>query len=161
MLETMEEHPTLKGYLISENGDVWTCWKQTSDGNKFQYEIDYASPKLMRVSNHRGYNRVNLKRKSYLVHRLVAETFIPNPNNFPQVNHIDKDKTNNNVTNLEWCDSQQNNEHSKSKYYQVQNVATGQVEEVFNLSKWCRIKGLDAGNLLRAKSNHKGYTIVG
>ena len=54
-----------------------------------------------------GYLLVNLyknkKGKSYLVHRLVAMAFIPNPNNLPEVNHKDEDKTNNNVDNMEWC----------------------------------------------------------
>lgn len=64
-----------------------------------------------------GYKRVNLrtpegKCKSYFIHRLVAMNFIPNPNNYPEVNHIDCDRTNNNVNNLEWVNREQNIRHS-------------------------------------------------
>ena len=60
----------------------------------------------------RGYHQVELinqdGKKMLLVHRLVAEAFIPNPENKPQINHIDEDKQNNAVSNLEWCTRQQN-----------------------------------------------------
>lgn len=64
-----------------------------------------------------GYLRVNLNtdggRKHFLVHRLVAEAFIPNPQNMPQINHKDEDKTNNSVDNLEWCDAKYNNNYGE------------------------------------------------
>lgn len=60
-----------------------------------------------------GYEYVVLankgKNKTLLIHRLVAETFIPNPNNYACVNHIDENKSNNNVSNLEWCNYEYNN----------------------------------------------------
>lgn len=52
------------------------------------------------------------KMKFYRAHRLVAMAFIPNPDNLPQVNHMDEDKTNNRVDNLEWCDNSYNVRYS-------------------------------------------------
>lgn len=61
------------------------------------------------VSFHVNGKTVNLK-----VHRIVAIMFIPNPNNYPQVNHIDNDRTNNVISNLEWCTNQYNQDYRKN-----------------------------------------------
>ena len=62
-----------------------------------------------------GYLQVSLckngEMNNFLIHRLVSQTFIPNPDNLPQVNHKDEDKENNYVQNLEWCDKKYNNNY--------------------------------------------------
>lgn len=66
-----------------------------------------------------GYLRVYLTKnknsRHFMVHRLVAEAFIPNPDNLPQVNHKDEVKTNNSVDNLEWCTAKYNNNYGNRK----------------------------------------------
>jgi len=68
-----------------------------------------------------GYYRVRLflnhtESKTLFVHRLVAEAFIPNPDNLPEVNHKDECKTNNLPSNLEWCDKKYNINYGTGKY---------------------------------------------
>ena len=75
--------------------------------------IKFGKERILKpVPNSFGYLFVNLckdgKVKAFTVHRLVAEAFIPNPNNYKEVNHKDEDKSNNVVTNLEWCDRKYN-----------------------------------------------------
>lgn len=59
-----------------------------------------------------GYMRACYNGKLYYVHRLVATKFLPNPNNLPQINHKNMDKSDNRVENLEWCDNGHNVRHS-------------------------------------------------
>lgn len=67
------------------------------------------------LSNSKIYKRVllskNGKAKGYSVHRLVAQAFIPNPNNYPCVNHLDYNGSNNKASNLEWCTYAENNNY--------------------------------------------------
>lgn len=76
-----------------------------------------GSPYILKSQrDNKGYHRVrvtiNRQKMSFKVHREVAKAFIPNPNNLPQVNHMDGNKSNNAVDNLEWCTNQQNVIHA-------------------------------------------------
>lgn len=92
-------------YQISNLGRVKSLSKyhRTKNGGYYSKEII-----IKPTPNERGYLMVDLskntKRRKIFVHRLVAEAFIPNPNNYNQVNHIKEfEKQNNNIDNLEWC----------------------------------------------------------
>jgi hypothetical protein len=95
-------------------------WKEIS-GYEGQYWVSNfgrvkSQKQIMKCGNVRRYTKVGLWngefQKHYLVHRLVAQAFIPNPENKEEVNHIDGDKTNNNVSNLEWNTRSENCRHA-------------------------------------------------
>lgn len=78
--------------------------------NKGDFYSTFTKKLIKPQKDHKGYLYVEIGRKKYKVHRLVAEYFIPNPDNKPQVNHIDCDKTNNTIENLEWVTNRENYE---------------------------------------------------
>lgn len=87
---------------------------KTRNGDRLIYE------KLLtkRINKQTGYWEVGLtvskaNQKYFLVHRMVAKAFIPNPKNYPQVNHKDLDRSNDAIDNLEWCTQSQNANHAK------------------------------------------------
>ena len=73
----------------------------------------------------------NGEKKSCKVHRLVAQTFIPNPDNLPEVNHKDENKENNSVQNLEWCDRKYNQNYGTG----IQRMAEKKSKQVLQFTK--------------------------
>ena len=110
----MTNIPGFDGYAISRNGEVFRV-SYHDKGNQGKYSLPHRlTPKLDRYGYYKVTLSVNRKLHYRTVHRLVAETFIPNPNNLPQVNHINGDKTNNSVDNLEWVSPRTNVNHAHS-----------------------------------------------
>lgn len=117
--------PDFPGYTITTEGKVIT-YKQNP-------------PREMKTWLQKsGYENIKLCRNNityhFLIHRLVAEAFIPNPNNLPEVNHINKNRSDNRVENLEWCTRLDNLYDSYSTLSATRNY------------KFCRL--VDKSNIL-------------
>lgn len=142
-------------YAITENGQVWSY---------------YSNQFLSATLGNNGYLKVTLvkdhKKYTKMIHRLVAEAYIENPENYPLVNHKDENKCNNNINNLEWCSYKYNSNYGSNpnkskermenflkehplfnrgennhKSISVRCVETQQVFETFSAAaEWCGIK---------------------
>lgn len=113
-MRLIEEWKDIQGYegvyQVSNFGRVKSLerYRINNGGTKTLVKERILKPS----TNNKGYSRVELSnktaRKPYLVHRLVAEAFIENPNNLPEVNHKDENKSNNRADNLEWITQKEN-----------------------------------------------------
>ena len=108
-MEIWKDIEGYEGYQVSNLGRVKSTKKKFG-----RYEmITYLKPKVIWT----GYLRIGLvkekKCKQFYVHRLVAQAFIPNPENKPIINHINGDRTDNRVENIEWCTHQENSMASR------------------------------------------------
>ena len=98
-------------YEVSNKGNVRRISKWNGHG-----KYVFCEKKLRPIHKENGYLYVSLRKnniqKNHFIHRLVARAFIDNPNNYKYVNHLDYDRSNNEVANLEWCTAQQNTTYS-------------------------------------------------
>lgn len=156
-----KEIPNSNGkYLISEAGDIIST---------------ISGKRLTAFTTREGYLRIELNldgiASKYYVHRLVAETFIPNPNSLPVVNHKDENPLNNNVSNLEWCTYQYNTnygtcierrvehtdfkrgeEHPSSKYVYQFDMQGNLIGTYGSTQEAARKTGLNAKSIAKACS---------
>lgn len=164
-------------YEVSNFGNVRSIdrYVNHSSGGERISKGKYLKQQILK-----GYKRVQLSKerkvKHHFVHRLVAFAFIPNPNNLPEINHIDEDKTNNNVENLEWCDTKYNinygtrlqkcskiltNRKDLSKYV-LQYTLDGEfVNEYPSVSEAHRQTGIRINSISQCCNGHKRYTHAG
>lgn len=100
-------------------------WKKINNDKLSSYEIstfgnikNIKTSRILKIQNIKnGYSNIVLNGKTYKIHRLVAITFLDNPENKPTVNHIDKNKHNNKLDNLEWATYSEQNIHSKNEFF--------------------------------------------
>lgn len=105
----------LNGYEVSSCGKIRSLDRYITRSDTGALVL-YKGKILKQQADKRGYLRVRLSLNNLkigiIMHRLIAQTFIPNPDNLPQVNHKDGNKKHNNVSNLEWCTNQENQLHA-------------------------------------------------
>lgn len=160
-------------YQISNKGNVKVIKKWI--GNKYCSKYKKCDKIIHPVKDSAGYYCVSLwkksKSKTHRIHVEVAKAFIPNPNNYPVINHIDGNKTNNYVNNLEWCTYKHNSQeamelgllkpnyigimkgkfgkqHNKSKKVKQINKYTNEIIAVFDgINEAHRQTGINSGNI--------------
>lgn len=130
-------HPTkFDGYHILEDGRVFTEWDNKGKRGNIR--------ELKPIARGYGYRAINIsikengrtiKRIRYYIHRLIAETLIENPQNYKEIDHIDRDKNNNSVSNLRWV-SRSENMQWNAKPFRITDKKTGKIYTGKNNIQW-------------------------
>ncbi len=153
-------------YQVSNLGRIKSFRKSTKYGCQNEYILKPS------IANN-GYAQVtlynNTARHKFLVHRLIASAFIPNPDNLPQINHKDENRLNNCVSNLEWCTAEYNNAYGTARLRAVDTRSKpieqlsfdGNVLAVYRSARIAsQILGIRKGTLVNAINAHtqcQGY----
>ena len=148
-------------------------YEVSSDGEMFRVKKcknTWAGRKLKPTLDRRGYLYVNLShngvKKTHKVHRIVLQSFKPNPDHLPQTNHINGIKTDNREENLDWCDGSQNQLHARRQLGKVcgppkrpvrgTNIHTGAVVEMESTRAATRfVNGSDGSICLACQGKRK------
>lgn len=176
MITIKEEWKDIKNYeglyQVSNLGNVKSLERNKSNG-KGLVKIDEKI--LTQNITNWGYCKVALykngARKYYKVHRLVAEAFIPNPNNKEQINHIDGNKLNNNVNNLEWNTRIENMNHARinglcgnntdSNYILLKDNNGKIISQYDGKTKLANIININSGKILKTfDNNNVNYELI-
>ena len=149
-------------YKVSNLGNVMSFNGKT--------EVPSKTGHLLKQHNFNKYKSVTLskkgERKTYLVHRLVASAFVPNPNGYNEINHIDENPSNNNADNLEWCTREYNMAYGTARVRQ--GITYGKPIEQSTIDNipiatYCsaeiasKISGIDASSIGKCCNNKRKY----
>lgn len=149
----MKEHPIYTGYFGSEDGEIYSNKGKNISFKKLKPQKHVLGYRLYFLNHNR-------KRIGITGHRFIAECFLPNPDNFSDVHHLDENKQNNSVFNLEWASHKKNCQYSSyknAKKYIVKNLKTNEEFEVLNLSEWCRENGISRSVAHSIANRYKNY----
>ena len=140
-----------EGYEISTYGRVRSFWKRTSKGHRkgFTHVLSNTPTKFLKQNcDTHGYLQLMLRGgRVHRIHRLLAKAFIPNPDNFEYVDHIDRNPLNNTLSNLRWCTKKQNNQNAKLRA----DNTSGVIGVSFSGKRW-QASWCETDNKARVKS---------
>ena len=131
-MEIWKKNINYPGYEFSNKGRIRSYWSHKG--------FDYLkNPRILKPGfNRDGYKIVTLAgKKCYILHRIIAETFLKNPNNYPTVDHLDRNRANNKIENLRWAniEMQRNNANYKGSANGNSKLTEKDIPLIFKLRK--------------------------